>query len=353
MTFDAVLVISFGGPQGLPDIRPFLENVLRGRVVAPGKVEEVAHHYEMFGGVSPITELTMRQADGLRERLANAGTPLPVYVGMRNWAPYLKDTLADMSRAGVRRAIGFVTAAHHSYSSCGQYKENVRDARKALHEAGLADVEVTYVPSWFTHDGFIETNAAHVREAFGRLPAEVAPKARLIFTAHSIPVPAAARTKYREQITESARLVAERTGHADWTLVFQSRSGRPEDPWLEPDICDYLRQAHAEGLAAAVLCPIGFLCDHIEVLYDLDYEAAGVAREIGLPIARAAAVNDDPVFLDMMADVVRGTMARYATGRPLPFHLPETARPGTRGGHPPPGVHAGGVPPIARGGASG
>ncbi|MGE0044021.1 MAG: ferrochelatase [Vicinamibacterales bacterium] len=350
MTFDAVLVISFGGPQGLDDIRPFLDNVLRGRVVPPGKIEEVAHHYEMFGGVSPITELTMRQAEGLRERLANAGTPLPVYVGMRNWTPYLADTMAAMSRAGVRRAIAFMTAAHHSYSSCGQYKENVRDARAALRAQGLADIELTYVPSWFAHEGFIAANAAHVAEAFGRLPAEVADRARLVFTAHSIPVPAAARTRYVAQLTESARLVAARLGRADWTLVYQSRSGRPQDPWLEPDICDYLRQSRAEGLEAAVLGPIGFLCDHVEVLYDLDYEAAAVATEVGLPMTRAAAVNDDPLFLDMMADVVLGTVARYRTGRPLPFLAPEPTRPGAGG--PPPGVHGGSRPPIAPAGST-
>lgn len=317
--FDAVLVISFGGPQGLDDIRPFLANVLRGRNIPPARIEEVAHHYELFGGVSPLTAYTMKQAEGLRARLAASGAALPVFVGMRNWDPYLKDTLAEMSRAGVRRAIGFIAAAHGSYSSCQQYKENVRDARRAIQDAGLTDVEITYAQGWHAHDRFVEANAQHVREAFAKLPASAARRARLIFTAHSIPTRMADESRYREQLRESAAQVAARVGHDDWVLVFQSRSGRPQDPWLEPDICDYLRSARREGLEAAVLSPIGFLCDHVEVLYDLDTEAAAVARDLGITFALAEAVNDDPAFLDMMADVVHATLNRYATGRPLPL----------------------------------
>jgi ferrochelatase len=315
--FDAVLIIAFGGPQGLDDIRPFLANVLRGRNIPPARVEEVAHHYEIFNGVSPLTAFTMKQADGLGARLAAAGTPLPVYVGMRNWHPYLKDTLAEMSRAGVGRAIGFIAAAHASYSSCQQYKENVRDARQAIVAAGLADVEITYAQGWHAHDLFIEANAAHIRNAIATLPDHLRGRARIVFTAHSIPERMAATSRYREQLQESSEKVAARLGRADWALVYQSRSGRPQDPWLGPDICDYLRSAHAEGLAAVVLSPIGFVCDHIEVLYDLDTEAAAVARDLGLSFALAEAVNDDPLFLDMMADVVRATIRRYASGRPL------------------------------------
>jgi ferrochelatase len=317
--FDAVLLIAFGGPQGLDDIRPFLANVLRGRRVAPGRVEEVARHYEMFGGISPLPEITRRQAEALRQRLLTSGTALPVYVGMRNWHPFIADTMAEMSGAGVRRAIGFIAAAHASYSSCGQYKENVRDARLALRERGLADIAITYVPAWYAHPRFVQANAAHVSEALARLAAALAERARLVFTAHSIPLAAAERCRYREQLTESARLVAQQLGRSDWALVYQSRSGRPEDPWLEPDVCDYLRHARTAGLEAAVLCPIGFLCDHLEVLYDLDHEAAGLAREMGLPLVRAATVNDAPSFIEMMADVVLATVGRYARGRDLPI----------------------------------
>jgi ferrochelatase len=317
--FDAVLVVSFGGPQGLDDIRPFLTNVLRGRRVAPHRVEEVARHYELFDGVSPITAFTVKQAEGLQARLAAAGSPLPVFVGMRNWHPYLSDTIAQMSQAGVRRAIVFIAAAHACYSSCQQYRENVRDARQAVRAAGLADVECTYPPGWYAHDLFIRANADHISRALAGLPADAAARARLVFTAHSIPASMAARSKYEAQLRESAERVAASLRRSDWALVYQSRSGRPEDPWLGPDICDYLRAARAEGLEAAVVSPIGFVCDHIEVLYDLDTEAAAVAREIGLTFARAAAVNDNPLFLDMMADVVLATIRRYGNARPLPF----------------------------------
>jgi protoporphyrin/coproporphyrin ferrochelatase len=313
--FDAVLVIAFGGPQGPGDIRPFLANVLRGRRVVPERVEDVAHHYELFGGLSPLTELTARQADGLRSRLVDFGFDLPVYVGMRNWHPYLKDTLAQMARDGVRRAVGFIAAAQRSYSSCTQYRENVNAARAALREAGLPDVEVTYVGDWHAHPGFVEANAANVRAALARLPGDVRADARLVFTAHSIPSSMAARYPYERHLDETARRVGDAVGR-DWTLVYQSRSGRPEDPWLGPDVCDYLR-TEGVGLTGVVLSPIGFICDHVEVLYDLDVEAAGVCRELGLPMVRAQAVNDHPVFIDMMADVVMQTIGRYGRGRPL------------------------------------
>jgi ferrochelatase len=321
MTFDSVLIVSFGGPAGLPDIRPFLANVLRNRRVSPARVEEVAGHYELFDGVSPITGLTGLQARGLEARLAASGHPLPVYVGMRNWHPFLADTLREMHAAGARRAIGFVAAAQHSYSSCQQYRENVTAARAEMRRDGI-DVDVTFAGSWFDHPLFVAANAAHVRAAAARLPDTVRAAARLVFTAHSIPVAMAERSRYREQLQESARLVAEATGITDWAVVYQSRSGRPGDPWLAPDVCDYLRDQRTRGLAAAVLCPIGFVCDHIEVLYDLDREAADVGREIGLPMTRAEAVNDDPLFLDMMADVVLTTVRRYARGRPLPLTAP-------------------------------
>jgi ferrochelatase len=339
--FDAVLVIAFGGPLGPADVRPFLENVLRGRRVPPARVEEVAHHYDLFGGVSPITGLTRRQAEGLSDRLQTQGAALPVFVGMRNWHPFLADTLAEMSRAGVRRAIGFIAAAHRSYSSCTQYRENVDAARAELRRKGLPDVEVTFVPDWHTHPDFIAACADNVSGALQRLPDHVRGRAQVVFTAHSIPVSMAERYPYRQQYEETAALVARRftaasgehaaatsryepsdgapKGRAPAVCVYQSRSGRPEDPWLGPDVCEYLRDARAGGLEAAVLSPIGFVCDHIEVLYDLDVEAAAACRDIGLPMARAAAVNDHPRFLDMMADVVLGTVRRYAHARPLPL----------------------------------
>ncbi len=310
-----MLVIAFGGPQGPADIRPFLANVLRGRRVAPERIEEVAHHYELFDGVSPLTALTLRQAEGLRTRLRELGRPLPVYVGMRNWAPYLSDTLAEMSRAGIRRAVGVVAAAHRSYSSCTQYRENVEAARAALGASGLADVEITYVSDWHVHPGFVAANAAHVTAAFDTLDPALDP--RLVFTAHSIPVSMAERFPYERQLRESADAIAAQAGRPAYDLAFQSRSGRPEDPWLGPDICDYLRTEAARGLKAAVLCPVGFVCDHVEVLYNLDVEAAAVARGLGVSLARASAVNDHPKFIETLADAVVRTMDRYRGGRPL------------------------------------
>jgi protoporphyrin/coproporphyrin ferrochelatase len=317
--FDAVLVVSFGGPQGPADIRPFLANVLRGRRIPPERIEEVVGHYEHFGGVSPLTAITMQQADGLRTRLAAAGLDLPVYVGMRNWHPLLPDTLRQMADAGVRRAIGFISAAHRSYSSCTQYRQNVFDARAEIVGLGQHDITVTYVDDWHEHAGFIDANARHVEEALARLPADLRDRARIVFTAHSIPASMTGAARYQLQLQQSARRVADRIGRADWALVYQSRSGRPEDPWLGPDICDYLRDEHAKGLQAVVICPIGFVCDHIEVLYDLDHEAAHVCQELGLPMARAHAVNDDPAFIDLIADVVLRTWRRYEHGLPLPI----------------------------------
>lgn len=320
--FDAVLLIAFGGPKGPDDVRPFLANVLRGRRVSPERVEEVAHHYELFRGVSPITDLTMRQAQGLRARLDRNGPVLPVYVGMRNWHPYLRDTMREMAGDGVRRAIGFILAAHRSFSSCTQYRENVRDARADLLGTGIQPPDVVFSGDWHAHAGYVETCARHIEVALSRLPLDVRTAARVVFTAHSIPVSMAERYPYREQLLESARLIAARLNRDDWALVYQSRSGRPEDPWLEPDICDYLRDERDRGLRAAVIAPIGFVSDHVEVLYDLDHEAAGVCRAMGLPMARAEAANDDPIFLDMIADVVRSTYERYRDARPLAIAIP-------------------------------
>jgi ferrochelatase len=315
--FDAVLLVAFGGPQGPDDVRPFLENVLRGRRVSPTRLEEVAHHYAIFGGVSPLTALTFEQARALEAALHARGVPLPVHVGMRNWHPLLADTLDAMASRGMRRVIGVLAAAQRSYSGCAQYKENVRDARGELRKRGAADVDVVYVSDWHEHPGFIAANADRVREAFDRLPEPVRGAARLVFTAHSIPVPMAERYPYREDLHRSAALVAAAAGRSDWVVVYQSRSGRPEDPWLEPDVSEYLKAEHAKGLAAAVLCPIGFLCDHVEVLYDLDVEAADVCRAIGLPMTRASAVNAHPRFIDALVDAVVDVRQRYQRGVPM------------------------------------
>lgn len=324
MPFDAVLLISFGGPQGLDDIRPFLANVLRGRRIPPERIEEVAHHYELFGGVSPITRYSDEQADGLRRHLVARGLDLPVYVGMRNWTPLLPDVLAQMAKDGVRRAIGVIAAAHRSYSSCTQYRQNVLQAREAVRADGQRPVEVTYVGDWHLHDGFLTAVADHVVCARDTLPLEHQRAARLVFTAHSVPTGMAGADTYRRQLQASAAEVARRLGIDDWALVYQSRSGRPQDPWLEPDVNDYLRTEHVKGqLSAVVISPIGFVCDHIEVLYDLDHEAKATCEDLRLPMARAASVNAHPAFVEAMADVVARTWHTYRHGRPLTLVHPE------------------------------
>ena len=327
--FDAVLVIAFGGPAGPADVMPFLENVVRGRRVPPARLHEVAEHYAIFGGVSPITELTRRQAAGLSARLRDASLMIPVEIGMRNWHPFLADTLARLSMNGARRVLAFIAAPHRSYSSCAQYRENVEAARGQLRANGLADVVVIYVEDWHAHPDYIAACADRVVHAIDTLPAALRPSARLVFTAHSIPASQAARYPYRTQYEETARLVTEaveRIGgvRRSAACVYQSRSGRPEDPWLGPDVSEYLVEARRNGLEAAVLCPIGFVCDHIEILFDLDVEAAAACRSVGLPMARAAAVNDHPRFLDMMAEVVLRTWRRYERGRPLHIRVPSS-----------------------------
>jgi ferrochelatase len=329
--FDAVLLVAFGGPQGPADVRPFLENVLRGRRVSPERIKEVAHHYGHFGGVSPLTELTMSQARALEAALRARDIPLPVDVGMRNWHPYLGDTLTTMSKRGVRRAIGILAAAQRTYSGCLQYKENVRDARAALVKTGAHDIDIVYVGDWHEHPGFIEANVEHVRQAFARLPADKRDSARLVFTAHSIPVAMAQAYPYEKQLLVSAQAIADQVvgddehesmREIDWSLAYQSRSGRPGDPWLVPDVCDYLRAERDNGLDAVVLCPVGFLCDHVEVLYDLDVEAAQVCRDSGITMQRAAAVNAHPRFIDALADAVTDVWRRYEGKRPIPFGSP-------------------------------
>lgn len=317
--FDAVLLIAFGGPEGPDQIRPFLENVVRGKPVPPNRVEEVVKHYQMFGGVSPLPGITRQQAGLLRERLRDGGIDLPVYIGMRFWHPFIADTIRTMAEAGVRRTIALIAAPHHSQASCTYYKDSVREARAALHDHGLHDIEITYVDSWYDHPDFIVANAAHVREAIGRLAAPLRDRARIVFTAHSIPVAMADACRYREQLAASIAQVMKHVGPYESTLVYQSRSGRPQDPWLEPDVCDYLKAEFQNGLEAVVLAPIGFVIDHIEVLYDLDVRAGEMCRQLNLPMARAYTLNDDALFIDMMTDLVSRTWDRGRDAIPLPI----------------------------------
>jgi ferrochelatase len=305
--YDAVLLIAFGGPNAMDEVRPFLANVLRGRPVPPDRIEAVVHHYELIGGRSPLTELTMRQARGLAAELQAHGPALPVYVGMRNWTPYLHDTLAQMAAAGIRRALGLILSPQQNDAGWGRYQRDVAEARA---QVGAAAPAVDFADEFHAHPLFIEALSENVAAAFAQVPEERRAAAQLIFTAHSIPTAMADASPYVAQITEGARLVAARLGHARWSIAYQSRSGNPRDPWLEPDIGDRIRTLAAEGTRDVVVLPIGFVCDHVEVLYDLDIEARQAADEVGVGFVRAATVNDHPAFIRALADLVRRAVAR-------------------------------------------
>jgi ferrochelatase len=299
--YDAVLLIAFGGPTAMDEVRPFLDNVLRGRPVPAERLAEVVHHYELIGGRSPINELTERQSAALRAALVSVGLDLPVYFGMRNWHPYLRDTLERMQQDGVRRALAFIMSAQQSEPGWDRY---ISDVARARIEVGDHAPVVDYVATWHAHPLFVDVVSARVSDALGTLPAAAREGAQTIFTAHSLPVVAAARSPYVSQLERAMHLVAERTGLAHFRLAYQSRSGNPRDPWLEPDILTVLRKLAADGVGTVVVVPLGFVCDHVEVLYDLDVEARAEAQALGMQFVRALAPNDHPIFIRMMADVI-------------------------------------------------
>ena len=300
--YDAVLLIAYGGPNALSEVRPFLANALRGHPGPPERLEIVVQHYERIGGRSPLNELTFRQARALEAELLAGGSRLSVYVGMRNWSPYIHETLTRMAGDGVRRAVGIIMSVQQTEASWERYLHAVAAARA---EVGAAAPEIDYVDEWHAHPFFIEAVASAVRAALAEIPAERRSAAALVFTAHSVPTAMAVASPYVAQITDAARLVAEQIGHRNWSIAYQSRSGNPREAWLEPDICAVLRQLGREHVHDVVLAPIGFVCDHVEVLYDLDIAARQVAEEAGLRFIRAATVSDHPAFIRMLADVVR------------------------------------------------
>ena len=301
MDYDAILIVSFGGPEGPEDVMPFLENVLRGRNVPRERMLEVAGHYAHFGGRSPINDYCRALIAALRQKLEASRPRLPVYWGNRNWHPLVSDALRLMTANGVRRAIAFATSAYASYSGCRQYLENIEAARAA---AGAGAPVVDKIRPFFDHPLFLQATADRLREVLDRLPG-----ARVVFTAHSIPLSMAGGCDYERQLRETAGCVAGSMSLAGWDLAWQSRSGPPSQPWLGPDICDHLRALAGQGVRDVVAAPIGFLSDHIEVLYDLDVEAAQAAAGLGLNFVRAATVGTHPAMVEMVRQLVAERVA--------------------------------------------
>ncbi len=320
--YDAFLLVSFGGPEGPDDVIPFLESVLRGRNVPRERMLEVAGHYQHFGGVSPINAQNRALLSALEIEFQAAGIELPLYFGNRNWHPLLPDTLRQMRDRGVRRAIAFFTSVFSSYSGCRQYRENIAAAQA---EVGQGTPEVDKLRVFFNHPGFIEPMIERTRTALEQLPPPRAASAHLLFTAHSIPLAMAQNCRYEEQFRESSRLVAAALSRPHWRLVYQSRSGPPSQPWLGPDVNDVLAEIAAENSPRdVVVVPIGFVSDHIEVLYDLDEEAAANAGKLGLQLIRAGTVGTHPRFLRMIRELAQERMSerpvRLALGELGPSH---------------------------------
>ncbi len=301
MEYDALLIVSFGGPEGMDDVMPFLENVLRGRNVPRERMLQVAHHYEMFGGVSPINEQNRDLIAALKNELETYGPNLPIYWGNRNWHPLLPDTLSQMARDGVKNALAFVTSAYSSFSSCRQYRQNIADAQT---DVGPDAPRIDKLRAFYNHPLFIEANVDHIRRALSKLDENARVQAHLVFTAHSIPETMAANCEYAAQLAEAGRLIAETLGIDRWRVVYQSRSGSPSQPWLGPDVNDYLRELRTEGVENVVVAPIGFVSDHMEVVYDLDYETQNVAKELGLTMVRAATAGTHPAFVKMIRELI-------------------------------------------------
>lgn len=302
MNYDAILVVSFGGPESREDVLPFLENVLRGRNVPRERMLAVAEHYYHFEGKSPINQQTRDLITALEAEFAKRGPKLPVYWGNRNWHPMLADTARRMKEDGIGRALAFVTSAYSSYSGCRQYRE---DIARAQAEAGSGAPEIDKLRPFFNHPGFIAATEDRVRDGLHEIPDEARENVQVVYVAHSIPLSMANTSDYMKQLEEVRGLVSARLGIANDALVYQSRSGAPGQPWLEPDILDHLREVKSKNLASAVvLAPISFISDHMEVLYDLDIEARQLCDSLYLPMARAKTVGVHPRFIAMIRELV-------------------------------------------------
>jgi ferrochelatase len=323
--YDAILLVGFGGPERREDVLPFLENVTRGRNVSRERLLEVAEHYNHLGGASPINGQVRELIEALGPELRRHGVGLPIYWGNRNWHPFLADTLREMTVAGVKRGLAVVLAAYSSYSSCRQYRE---DIERAQDDVGPEAPAIEKTRAFFNHPEFVTANADRVRQALAQVPADKRSTIRLVFTAHSIPVAMAQTSSYEMQLQETCRLVAAELGvpASRWSLVYQSRSGRPQDPWLGPDIRDHIRQLKEGGTTHLIIHPIGFLSDHMEVRYDLDEEARGLCDSLGLTMVRSRTVGTHRGFVRVLRELICERLAhapdaeRMAVGRYGPSH---------------------------------
>ena len=314
MICDAILVVGFGGPEARQDVVPFLENVVRGRPVPRARILEVAKHYDYFGGRSPFNAQVRQLIAALRTELRSAGIDLPIYWGNRNWHPLLRQTVREMAAHGVGRALAWVMSAYGSYSGCRQYLEDIEAARA---EVGTQAPQIDKLRLFYNHPGFIEATAERVREAFAEIPPERRSSTPILYTAHSIPVAMARTSPYEMQLRETARLVSEHLQHERYHLVYQSRSGPPAQPWLEPDVKEAIESLRARAaLEDLVVAPIGFLNDHLEVLYDLDVEVKGLCDRLGIHMVRAATVGAHPRFVRMIRELIE---ERIEPDHPRPF----------------------------------
>jgi len=313
--YDALLVVSFGGPEGMDDVIPFLENVLRGRNVPRERMLSVAQHYELFGGVSPINQQNRDLIAALEKELEEYGPRLPIYWGNRNWHPLLPDTLRQMAADGIKNALAFVTSGYSSYSSCRQYLQNISDAQAAV---GPEAPRVEKLRVFYKHPLFIEANVEQIRVALAQLE-----DPHLVCTAHSIPESMAVNCDYASQLGQTAALIARELPIEKWRLVYQSRSGSPMQPWLGPDVCEHLRTLRNEDVTDVVVAPIGFVSDHMEVVYDLDVEARRVADEIGMKMVRAQTAGTHPSFVRMIRELV---MERVNGEVPVNICAPDCCR---------------------------
>lgn len=319
--YDAVVLLGFGGPAGPAEIRPFLDRVLQGRSIPASRYEEVVDHYLRIGGKSPYNELTHGQAEALRAILRERGIALPVNVALRNAAPLIEDVFHALARSGAQRLLGVILAAHQSAASWDRYVERAEEARRSL---GTSAPDIDYTSPFFDHPLFVQAQAARAREAMARLGRETVDGAALIFTAHSIPQTIADSGPYVRQLRRSAELVASLLNAPSWTLAYQSRSGSPTEAWLDPDVRSVLRDLpQASGMREAVVVPLGFLCDHVEILYDLDMEAAQIAEASGIRMERAPALNDHPLFIEMLAQIVAERLRRARGETALCAHQPQ------------------------------